>query len=428
MYRSAPAIIVTPSRIGNEPESNDSVAQPALFDKSSSKTSQPRLPLPAITALAGTLLLAVVLGIGRFAYTPLLPAMQEALGWSVRQAGDVASANFLGYMLGAILASILAQRRQRRLWLLVGMALAVASISAGLVVTSFAAWLAIRFVAGVASALGLILGTAVIMEYLVAQNRPQLGALHFAGVGTGIVVSVLAIEMARRAQFTIFGQWGLLGLISLLLLGATWRLLTQIPAQPALPKAAGHPDTSHQPLFSKRFTRLSIAYGFFGFGYVVTATFIVAMARGLERAAWLEPLTWLIVGLFAAPSILVWQRIAQRTTIFAALRFAYAVQALGVLLAGFGSNQVALLIGGACLGGTFMGMTALGLAAARQTAGDDSGRAMGWVTAFFGLGQLLGPALAGRLAQLTHSFAAPSLLAAALLFTGIVLLWNIENA
>jgi MFS family permease len=151
------------------------------------------------------------------------------------------------------------------------------------------------------------------------------------------------------------------------------------------------------------------------------------MARRLEHAAWLEPLTWLIVGLAAAPSILVWQRAEQRFGLFAALRLAYVVQATGVLLAGFGSSQLALIIGGSCLGGTFVGMTALGLAAARQIAGGNAGRAMGWVTAFFGLGQLLGPAVAGRLAQMTQSFAAPSLVAATLLMVGIALLWGLEK-
>jgi predicted MFS family arabinose efflux permease len=165
----------------------------------------------------------------------------------------------------------------------------------------------------------------------------------------------------------------------------------------------------------------------FGFGYVVTATFIVTMARRLDNAVLLEPLTWLIVGLAAAPSIFVWQRVAQRYGLFAALRLAYALQAAGVLLAGFGSGYIPLLTGGALLGGTFMGITALGLSAARQTAGNNPDRAMGWITASFGVGQLLGPAVAGRLAQMTQGFEAPSMVAALLLIVGIALLWGIDN-
>jgi predicted MFS family arabinose efflux permease len=414
----------------------DSVASPQLLDTKHGQTDTQdlahggppaKLLQPPIAALAGTLLLAVVLGIGRFAYTPLLPWMQDALGWTVQQAGDVASANYLGYMLGALLAGALAQRRERPLWLLTGMILAALSILAGAWVTSFPLWLAIRFVAGVASALGLVIGTAIVMEFLTARGRPQLGALHFAGIGTGIIASVLILEVARRIGLSVFGQWGALGLVSVVLLIASWALLRQLPSRSNVPpSSAAQAKQPKQPLFTRRFTRLSIAYGFFGFGYVITATFIVAMARRLEHAALLEALTWLIVGLAAAPSVFMWQRVAQRFNLFTALRIAYAVQATGVLLAGFGSSQLALLIGGACLGGTFVGMTALGLAAARQTAKSD--QAMGWVTALFGLGQLLGPAIAGRLAQMTQSFAVPSLVAAILLVVGIVLLWGLENS
>ena len=168
--------------------------------------------------------------------------------------------------------------------------------------------------------------------------------------------------------------------------------------------------------------KLIAAYGFFGFGYIVTATFIVAMARRLDHAAIVEPLTWIVFGLIAAPSVLVWQRLAARLGLFRALRLAYGVEAAGVLLAGFAPGQVALVTGGALLGGTFMGITALGLIAARQVAERHQSQAIGWMTASFGLGQLLGPAVAGRLAQMTQGFAAPSVLAAALLLAGIILL------
>ena len=399
----------------------------------------PKLIQAPTAALAGTLLIAAAMGIGRFAYTPLLPSMQETFGWTVAQAGDVASANFLGYMLGALLASLLAQRPERRAWLLVGIVLSAASITAGAAIVSLPAWVVIRFLAGVASAFCLILGTAIVVEFLASHARPQLGALHFAGMGVGIISSVLIIEGARAAGFTVFGQWGALGLASIALLATSWMIIRRLPDQRTVQQPGAFPGaqsdsppsslahTTANRSFNKRFNRLTVAYGMFGFGYVVTATFIVTMARRLDNAVLLEPLTWLIVGLAAAPSIFVWQRVAQRYGLFAALRLAYALQAAGVLLAGFGSGYIPLLAGGALLGGTFMGITALGLSAARQTAGNNPDRAMGWITASFGVGQLLGPAVAGRLAQMTQGFEAPSMVAALLLLVGIALLWGIEN-
>ncbi len=383
---------------------------------------------PRTAALAGTLVMAAGVGIGRFAYTPLLPPMRDALGWSVSQAGDVASANFLGYLVGALVASALTPRAERRLWLCVGMHLSVVTTSAGVVVVSFPAWLGMRFLAGIASAFCLVLSTAIVIEFLARCSRPQLGALHFAGVGVGIVASVLVIELVRFAGFSVFAQWGGLGITSIVLLAGAWMIVRVLPS----PEGAGKRGTSETsrgkattpPLLKK----LIVAYGFFGFGYVVTATFIVAMARHLDHATLVEPLTWIVFGLIAAPSVLVWQRLALRLGMFPALRLAYGVEAVGVLLAGFGPGHVALVTGGALLGGTFVGITALGILAARQIAASNQGRVIGWMTASFGLGQLLGPALAGRLAQMTQGFEAPSLVAALLLLGGIVLLRGTEHA
>ncbi len=385
-------------------------------------------PLKAQTAaLAGTLTMAAAVGIGRFAYTPLLPPMQEALGWSVSQAGDVASSNFLGYLAGALIASTLTQRADRRLWLLAGMLLSVATTSAGSVVVSFPAWLGIRFMAGIASAFCLVLSTAMIIEYLARCSKPQLGALHFAGVGVGIVVSVLVIEGVRLSGVSVFGQWGGLGFASIVLLTGSWMIIRRLPGPESSGQSATADAAKGRVTTPPMLKKLIVAYGLFGFGYIVTATFIVAMARRLDHATLVEPLTWIVFGLIAAPSVLLWQRLTLRFGMFRVLRIAYVVEAVGVLLAGFGSGHVALVSGGALLGGTFMGITALGLIAARQIAESHQGRAIGLMTASFGLGQLLGPAIAGRLAQMTQGFEAPSIVAASLLLVGIVLLRGAEQ-
>jgi len=367
--------------------------------------------------------MAAAVGIGRFAYTPLVPPMQDALGWTVAQAGDVASANFLGYAIGALVAASVAHRPDRGRWIAAAFVASAATTLAGATIESFQAWLAVRLLAGGASAFCLVLGTAAVIECLARRGEPQWGALHFAGVGTGIVISVLVIELARAAGASMFAQWGALGVASAVLFAGAWVVVRTLPAAPpAAPRAADAPARASAPLL-----RLIAAYGLFGFGYVVTATFIVAIVRRLEHAAVFEPLTWIVVGLLAAPSILVWQRVAQRLGLYATLRLAFGLEAAGVLLAGFGSGPVAVVLGGALLGGTFMGITALGLVAGRQRAGAHQDRVIGWMTASFGLGQFLGPGIAGRLAQLTGGFEWPSAVAAALLVVGIALLRGLEQ-
>jgi predicted MFS family arabinose efflux permease len=365
---------------------------------------------PVTVAMAGALVIAASMGIGRFAYTPLLPAMQETLAWSVAEAGDIASANYLGYLLGAVLASALVHRRQRLHGLLAGMLASAITTFAGAWVVAYPFWLTLRFVAGVASAFCLVLGTAVVVEVFVRHARPQLGSVYFAGLSLGIIGSVLIIEAARATNYSIFVQWGLLGMVSFAMLGSAWLVLRTQKFDSAF---SGQSSTAESgKLSNASLHRLIIAYGLFGFGYVVTATFIVAMARQFDNATLLEPLTWIVVGLVGAPSLFFWQQLSARIGVFTALRLAYGIEAVGVLLAGVASNAVAVVCGGALLGATFMAITAMGFNAARKLAGMNQDKAIAWMTVSFGVGQLLGPAVAGRMAEMTTGFAAPSALAA----------------
>lgn len=383
-------------------------------------------------ALAGMLLMIVAMGIGRFAYTPLLPGLREALGWSLAQAGDVASANYFGYVAGALVAATIASWPLQRRWLVVGTLASVATTGAGVAVASGYGWLALRAGSGVASAFILVLGTAIVTRRLLAFGRPGLVALHFAGVGIGILFTVLLIELARIAGLSVFAQWAMLGIAcvvftipALVLLLGRPGAAGRAPAVGAAAAVAGSSGASRAeaPLAAGRLLgRLIAAYGLFGFGYVVTATFIVEMARGLPDARIAEPLAWIAVGLCAIPSTAFWQWVAARLGTWRALRIAFATEAVGVLLAGYGTGAIALAVGGGLLGGTFVGITAIGLAAGRRIAPASADRVIGWMTAAFGLGQWIGPAVAGRLAEASGGFGLPSLVAASLLAIGFFLL------
>lgn len=389
-------------------------------------------------AVAGLLLMVVAMGVGRFAYTPLLPGLREALGWSLAQAGDVASANYFGYVAGALVAATIAGASRQRRWLVAGALGSALTTGAGVAVASGYGWLALRAASGVASAFVLVLGTALVTRRLLALGRPQLIALHFAGVGIGILFTVFLIEAARGAGLSVFGEWAALGIAcigcaipALVMLlragradagplspgGATAARAAVAGIAPGAAAAVAPPAAPPHLL-----ARLITAYGLFGFGYVVTATFIVEMARGLPEARLAEPLAWLAVGLGAVPSTAFWQWVAARIGTWRALRVAFVTEAVGVLLAGYGAGVVAVAVGGLLLGGTFVGITALGLAAGRRIAPMRADRVIGWMTAAFGLGQWIGPAVAGRLAEASGSFGAPSLLAAGLLAVGFMLL------
>ena len=150
-------------------------------------------------ALGGMIAMAAAMGIGRFVYTPILPVMMTALELSKAQAGFIASANFLGYLAGALLAALSALPGPRRRWLLGALVASGATTMAMSATTSMVAFLVLRFIGGAASALVLVLASALVLEHLALLRRPQLSALHFAGVGVGIAVSAVAVSAGLAA-------------------------------------------------------------------------------------------------------------------------------------------------------------------------------------------------------------------------------------
>ena len=153
------------------------------------------------------------------------------------------------------------------------------------------------------------------------------------------------------------------------------------------------------------------AYGLFGFGYVITATFLVAIVRQTPEIRPLEPWIWLLFGAAAVPSVALWVRLGQGMGLTRAFAIAAVVEAVGVAASVEWVSVAGVVLSGVLLGGTFMGLTALGLMIARQMSSDAPQRAVGRMTASFGLGQMIGPVLAGYLFEATGSFRAASLVA-----------------
>jgi predicted MFS family arabinose efflux permease len=370
-------------------------------------------------ALAGAAALALGMGIGRFAYTPLLPLMLEDGSLSLAGAGIVASANFLGYLAGALLATRAVFARQRVLWLRVGIVTSVLSTAAMALDAGPQGWALLRFVAGLASAFVLVYVSGMIFDLATRHARPMLGGLLYSGVGVGIALSAMAVSGGRAIGLGSGPLWLLIGLLATLLAIAPWRRMTL--AASVTPAAGGHPEAQAPPGARRALRQLTLAYGCLGFGYVITATFIVVMVRRLPDAAIWEFWAWMTVGLAGAPSNWLWAKIAARTGAYPAIVAAFVLEAIGVALVALGSGPLAILAGAALLGGTFMAITALGLAAGRQLAPQRPDQTIAMMTAAFGLGQIVGPAMAGWLAERSGDFVTASWLAVAVLLLGAVL-------
>jgi len=361
--------------------------------------------------------MAAALGIGRFVYTPILPAMTEALDLSNAQAGLIASANLLGYLIGALLAATPRLPGSRRAWLLGSLAASAATTGGMGLASSMGTFLLLRFAGGAASAFVLVLASAMVLDGLARARRTQLGPVHFAGVGAGIAVSALAVS----ALIAVDADWRMLwyapGALALAALAAVAWLI------PYEPRQNHRPATTHQTPKPHGLGSLICAYGLFGFGYVITATFLVAIVRASPQIRPAEPLVWLVVGLTAAPSVAIWAKVSARYGVPRTFCAACLAEAVGVAASVLWPSIPGVLFAAALLGGTFMGLTALGLARARQFAPTDPRPLLARMTAAFGLGQIIGPSLAGYLFGVTGGFATPSFLAAGALVAaaGIVL-------
>ena len=187
--------------------------------------------------LGGILALAAAMGIGRFAYTPLLPAMQAAAGLDPTQAGLLAAANYAGYLVGALLAAVAVPASARIHVVLVsavGVAVTTALMAA---TTNLAAWSVVRFIAGLASAGVLVLATGLVLDDLRHQGRASLSGWLFSGIGLGIVVSGLVVRLTGDL-LGWRGDWFLLALLATAAIYPCWRWL------PRARRANAPPTTS----------------------------------------------------------------------------------------------------------------------------------------------------------------------------------------
>lgn len=350
------------------------------------------------------------MGVGRFAYTPVLPAMQEATGFGAAAAGWIAGWNYLGYLLGALAASLVAAREWRTALMLASIAASIATTAAMGFTTSIALWCALRFASGLASAGVLVISSTVVLETLARAARPHLMGVHFSGVGIGIALSGITVALGA-GMLDWRGMWFALAGVCVALALVTWPLTRRRAAE-------GESASRRAPAREIFPSSLLIASYFLeGLGYVVTGTFLVAFAKQMPEIGGAAETLWIAVGLAGAPSTLLWSRAAARWGAPAALIAAHLVQAAGIVLpVFFGSLWVALLAA-VFFGGTFMGITAVILAFGGRVSGHPA-RMIGLLSSAFALGQMIGPVLAGWLAERQGGFDGALLLAAGAVVLG----------
>lgn len=382
-------------------------------------SARPVEPFPL--AVGGLIALAVAVGVGRFIYTPILPPMVEALRLTKSEAGLIASANFAGYLAGALCATLPWGKGNPRRALLAFLALSGLSTAAMAFGASTPTLAVMRFVGGLASAYVLVLSSSLVLGRLARVGAARLSYVHFAGVGVGIAGSALLVWTLAAVGADWRAMWLWSGLGALICSVFVVRLVP--PDDASLTTALRLRERSVRN--KRALMRLSAAYGLFGFGYVITATFIVAIVRASPSARAVEPMFWLIVGLVAIPSVWGWVMAGRRLGTPRAFAVASALLGLGVVASVVSTTILALTLSSVLLGATFMGVTALGLIGVGELAPEARDTWIAIATSVFSVGQIAGPLVAGYGYDATGSFLLPSLIAAAALAIGAGLTFNL---
>ena len=379
-----------------------------------------RSPGPWAIALAGMVSLGVAMGIGRFAFTPILPMMLADGVLDLAAASWLASANYLGYLVGALLCML-----QPWLWtrfpslpplafsqLVRGGLLMTGVLTLAMGWLEAPAWPLLRFLAGVTSGVVFVYTSGWCLSRLASLGVPAMGGFIYMGPGAGIVLSGLAASGMVAGRWTAAGAWLVFGALAFVLSALAWRYLQggnerlqplasrspqqsgQVPADPQAVQA-GH-NAAEMML-------LTLAYGLAGFGYIITATFLPVIARSaLPGSHWLD-LFWPLFGAGVMLGAWLATRIRQVRDFRYLLLMAYLIQALGILLSLWSPGLAGFAIGSLLLGIPFTAITFFAMQEVRRLKPDSAASFIGLMTATYGIGQILGPPLTGWLLQVQRT-------------------------
>ncbi len=373
---------------------------------------------PAWLILILSLAPTIGLGIGRFAYSLVLPDMRDSLQWSYSAAGFMNTINAVGYLAGALLASRMIRRFGLPSTVRWGTLAAVASLalcatSGNFIVLSFA-----RLLAGLGAAGGFVGGAA--LAATIAQSRPErsnfLLSLFYAGPGLGILASGLIAPFVLQA----FGpgswwiMWWAMTLLSLVLILPL--LLAPLGGATAANQAT-RIDFAARPVLI-----YLIAYFLFGAGYIAYMTFMIAYVRDGGGGASAQSLFWSLIGISAFATPWVWRRVLALDRGGLTTTIILGANAIGAALPIFGHSPVLLAISALVFGVAFFAVVGSTTAFVRFNYPPEAWPiGIAAMTISFGIGQTLGPIVVGAITDAMGSLSFALNVSAAMLALGAVL-------
>ncbi|QGG50663.1 YbfB/YjiJ family MFS transporter [Lysinibacillus pakistanensis] len=351
--------------------------------------------------IGGIFALVIAMGIGRFSYTVILPYMQETFAFSRAIAGFLATSNYLGYLVGALVAGRLQLADKRIPFLQIALVMSILTTAFMGFTDTIMVWYVLRFLSGLMSAFIFVVAASLVLDQLARKGKAHLSGLFYSGVGMGIALSAIIVSPIH-AIFNWNGTWIALALFCIILF--IFIIIFIKPVTPSAQQKGSTAKASPKAPPAIWMKWLIIAYSLEGLGYIVTGTFIVSIAEESTSFHGDAAFVWFVVGVAAIPSCIVWSKLAQRYGYVRTLLISMLFQGLGIVLPAFATNTITLYISAFIFGATFMGITTVATTLARQISPVNSHQILGYLTAGYALGQMIGPSLAGALANYTNSY------------------------
>ncbi len=378
---------------------------------------------------SGICALILSMGIARYSFTPMIPAMQAQVGMSESLAGWLAGWNYMGYLTGLFMVWLMKDLRLKDFFYRYGLVVVIIATAVMAVHEHRLVWYVSRFFAGIASATGFMLGTGLIMNWLHHNNYEGGLGIHFTGLGFGIIVSALIVDMTNlNAVFALNWrqQWlALAGIGVLLMLPAM--LLLPMPRKKEVEMAReGDMLRDVKPPSTKWLWLLQIAYFHAGFSNTLNVTF-TSLITELQPLEGLGAKMWLLVGLAATPAPLIWDRVARAIGSLDALRIAFVLNIAGNICLAMTNSALTTSIAAVLFGFTFMGIVSQTLSTVGRLYGNKATQIMARLTFGYCIAQILSPILSGIVAETTGSFAAPLYVVSGLMIIGLLCLFSLRG-
>ncbi len=388
-----------------------------------------------LIALIGMYCMAVVMGFGRFLFTATLPDIMIQLSLSTTIAGWLASINYIGYFIGALIAMFVPQRLTWHMLILWTIVSVITTILLVVPNMSLNLWYVIRLLSGIASGVAMILSSSLVIQSFSVERRSVLSAVHYAGIGVGISASAILTWWLLTIGYHFGMIWLVAGMISLPVL---WLLYAIRPIDSIVSKPDNNQTSSlHQTYInfkrslyealaghSKPVALLLTSYMLAGFGYITSATFLPVMAAQrltTQNSAGLS--IWLVVGIFAMLSNPIWGALAKRIGEVKTLMGLTLLQAFGMYLPIGIDGTIGLYGNAMILGLTFVGMVSMTLTIIKNINPIYSNLLIGLATLAYAIGQFIGPLVTVALAGENDNFNAGLLVAAIGLLIGLILVF-----